>query len=155
MTFRSLSLVAFTGVFLSSVALADDAADRVKLAGAWQGESKAVWILESQGDAFHITNSLGDKKVSDFACAPGKKCEVKDMGRKVTVEMYFNGSRLVVIKTRGEEIVKLRFGMAEGDELELEVMPVAPAGKPRRSISSGKAQLSQPTPSKFGIEAAC
>jgi hypothetical protein len=129
MTFRSLSLVAFTGVFLSSIAFADDSAERAKLAGTWQGDARAVWILESQGDTFHITNSLGDKKVSEFACTLGKECEVKDAGRKVKVTMYFNGSTLWVIKARGEEIVKLRFGMAEGDALELEVIPVAPAGK--------------------------
>lgn len=130
MSFRILSLVAFTGVFLSSIAFADDSTERAKLAGTWQGEAKAVWILESQGDAFHITNSQGDKKIAEYACTLGKECEVKDAGRKIKVTLYFNGSKLVVLKTRGEEVVKLRFGAAEqADTLDLEVIPVVPDGK--------------------------
>jgi hypothetical protein len=132
MNFRISSLAALTGLVLSSIAFADDSTERAKLAGTWQadGAAKGVWILESQGDIFHITNSQGEKKVSEFACTLGKECEVKDAGRKIKVTLYFNGSKLVVIKTRGEEVVKLRFGVAEqADALELEVIPVAPDGK--------------------------
>jgi hypothetical protein len=130
MSSRILWLGAFTGAFFSSIALAEDSAERAKLAGTWQGEANAVWILESQGDAFHITNSQGDKKIVEFACTLGKECEAKDAGRKVKVTLFYNGPKLVVLKTRGEEVVKLRFGAAEaGDTLELEVIPVSPNGK--------------------------
>jgi hypothetical protein len=136
MSFRSLCLIAFAGAFLGSIAFADDATERAKLNGTWQsqggsgGAVNAVWTLDSQGDAFHITNSLGDKKIAEFACSLGKECEVKDAGRKVKVTLFFNGPKLVLLKTRGEEVVKLRFGAVEtGDALELEVIPVSPDGK--------------------------
>jgi hypothetical protein len=63
-------------------------------------------------------------------CSLGKECEVKDAGRKVKVTLFFNGPKLVVLETRGDEVVKKRFGAVEtGDTLELEVIPVAPDGK--------------------------
>jgi len=135
MGFRSLCLIGFIGVSLGSIALGDDFAERAKLTGTWQaqgegGAANAVWVLESQGDVFHITNSEGDKKIADYACNLGKECEVKDGGRKVRVTVYFNGPKLVVMETKGDEVVKRRFGAAQqGDTLELEVIPVAPAGK--------------------------
>jgi hypothetical protein len=135
MSFRSLCLIAFFGVSLHSIALADDSTERAKLAGAWQargegGAANSVWILQSQGDVFHITNSQGDKKIADYACNLGKECEVKDGGRKVKVTLFFNGTKLVVLETKGEEVLKRRFGAVEtGDTLELEVIPVVPDGK--------------------------
>jgi hypothetical protein len=134
MSFRSLYLIAFTGAFLGSIAFADDATERAKLNGTWQSQGGsaaiAVWTLDGQGDVFHITNSLGDKKIAEFACNLGKECEVKDAGRKIKVTLFFNGPKLVLLKTRGEEVVKLRFGSVEtGDALDLEVIPVSPDGK--------------------------
>jgi hypothetical protein len=131
MTFRILCISAFIGVFAGSIALADDSDERAKLTGAWQGQessgAKAVWTFESQGEAMHIVNSQGDKKIAEFACSLGKECEVKDAGRKVKVTLYFNGPKLVVLETKGEEVVKKRFGVTEtGDTLELEVIPVGP-----------------------------
>jgi hypothetical protein len=131
MSFRILCFSALIGAFFSSIALADDSEDRAKLTGSWQaqegGAAKAVWIFESQGDSLHIINSQGDKKIAEFACNLGKECEVKDAGRKVKVTLYFNGPKLVVLETRGEEVVKKRFGVIEtGDTLELEVIPVGP-----------------------------
>jgi hypothetical protein len=127
-----LGVAALIGASLSSIALADDYTDREKLAGTWQaqGAAKTVWVLESQGEGFHITNSLGDKKVAEYACGLGKECEVKDGGKKVKITLYFNGPKLVVVETKGDEVVKRRFGVAEqADTLDLEVIPVAPAGK--------------------------
>jgi hypothetical protein len=136
MSFRVVCLIGFIGVSVGSLALADDSTEREKLTGSWQSQdgsgaaAKAVWILESQGDVVHITNSQGDKKIAEYACNLGKECEVKDGGRKVKVTLYFNGPKLVVIETKGDEVVKRRFGAADqGDILELEVIPVAPAGK--------------------------
>ena len=74
---------------------------------------------------FHVTNSLGEKKIAEYACNLGKECEVKDAGRKVKVTLYFNGPNLVMLETKGEEVVKKRFGVTEkGDTLELEVIPI-------------------------------
>jgi hypothetical protein len=135
MSFRIVCLTACFGAFLSSIALADDSAERAKFNGTWQsqgekaGAAKAVWVLESQGDAFHITTAQGDKKTAEYTCTLGKECEVKDGGRKVKVMVYFNGPKLVVQETKGEEIVKRRFGAVPGDALELEVIPMTPEGK--------------------------
>jgi hypothetical protein len=137
MSFRRLYLTAFLGASLGSIALADDAEERAKLTGTWQssqgekgGAVKAVWILESQGDSYHITNSQGDKKMAEYACALVKECEVKDGGRKVKVTLFFNGSKLVLIETRGDQIVKRLFATAQtGDALDLQVIPMAPDGK--------------------------
>jgi hypothetical protein len=137
MSFRIVCLTACFGAFLSSIAFADDSAERAKLTGTWQssqGEkgvaTKAVWILESQGDAIHIINSQGDKKIAEYACALGKECEVKDGGRKVKVTLFFNGSKLVLLETRGDQVVKRLFATAQtGDILDLDVIPMTPDGK--------------------------
>lgn len=131
---RVRSWIAF-GALIGSSAMADDFAERAKLNGSWQAEgeggaAKTVWILENRGDAFHLVNSLGSKTLADFACVLGQECEVKVGGRKVKVTMYFNGTRLVELETKGEEVVKHRFGIGEtSDALDLEVIPVNPAGK--------------------------
>jgi hypothetical protein len=128
------SLIAF-GALLGSSALADDSTERAKLNGSWQAEGeggapKTVWILESRGDTFHIANSQGAKTIADFACVLGQECEVKVGGRKVKVTMYFNGTKLVEMEVKGEEVVKHRFGAGETrDALDLEVIPVTPSGK--------------------------
>jgi hypothetical protein len=44
--------------------------------------------------------------------------------------MWFNGPKLVELETKGKEVVKRRFAVAgEGDTLEIEVIPIEPAGK--------------------------
>ena len=118
----------------ATACLAQNSADREKLLGSWetgQSETHSVWTLEAQGSSLHITNSLADKKLAEFACDLGKECEVKDAGRKVKVLMYFNGPKIVVMETRGEEVFKRRFGVADpGNVLEVEMIPVVPDGKP-------------------------
>ena len=108
--------------------------DRAKLIGAWEsgeqsGETHSVWTFESQGSSMHITNSFGDRKLSEFVCQLAKECKVKDAGKSVTVMMYFNGAKLVMQETRGEEVFKRRFGVAEPNVLEVEMIPVVPDGK--------------------------
>lgn len=113
----------------------DGADDRAKLMGSWEADAQGgapahtMWKFETQGASLHITNSLGDKKMAEFVCEMGKECAVKDDGKKVTVLMYFNGSKLVVQETRGEQVFKRRFGVADpGNVLELEMIPVVPGG---------------------------
>lgn len=124
------------GLIASLTMFADDVAERAKLNGAWQAQEQsgstahAVWTLEEQGSGMRITNSQGDKKMVEFVCDLAKECEIKDAGKKVKVTVYFNGPKLVVMETRGEQVFKRRFGLAEtGDVMELEVIPVIPAGK--------------------------
>lgn len=113
-----------------TVAFAQDA-DRAKLYGSWQAQDQSgVWMIQEQGNGVHLTNSQGDRKIAEFVCDLGKECEVKDAGKKVKVTMYFNGAKLVIMETRGEEVLKRRFAVAEtGDVLEVENIPVVPSGQ--------------------------
>ncbi|HZT32053.1 MAG TPA: hypothetical protein VFA33_19350 [Bryobacteraceae bacterium] len=123
---------------LCSVAMfADTPADRAKLPGTWQREdgsgkgTNSVWVLEAKGDAFHITHSEAGQKVSEYECnTMGRECKLKDAGKQAKVSMWFNGSKLVEIETRGSDVVKRRFGVGTDDTLEVEVIPIVPNGKP-------------------------
>lgn len=121
--------VAVTG----SLASAQDDAERAKLNGAWQaqegGATQAVWTIQSTGNGMSVVSSQGDKKIVEFVCDLAKNCDAKDAGKKVKVMLYFNGPKLVVMETKGDEIVKRRFGFGQtADVMELEIMPVNPAG---------------------------
>ena len=44
--------------------------------------------------------------------------------------MWFSGPKLVELVTKGRQVIKRRFAVAEaGDTLELEVIPIQPDGK--------------------------
>ena len=133
---RTLSLI----ILLASVALADDASDRVKLTGTWQApEGKSsdgvTWTLNSTSDGVKITESQNGQKVSEFECnVAGKECEISDNGHKAKVSMWFNGAKLVELETRGSEVFKRRFSVVQPDGvLEVEVIPVVPGGKTEAS----------------------
>jgi hypothetical protein len=112
-------------------AFGEDGADRAKLTGAWQEQgSQAVWTIEQTSSGMHVTNSEGARKIAEFNCDLAKECEAKDAGKKVKVTLYFNGGKLVVMETRGDQVVKRRFGFGDApDVLELEMIPVTPEGK--------------------------
>src|SRR5690242_435160 len=106
--------------------------DRSKLVGAWSpegaGETRAPWILAAPGDAMHITHVQNDQKLLDIECnTGGRECAVKDSGKPLKVSMWFNGPKLVVMETRGNEVVKRRFHVTgDGGSLELETIPIVP-----------------------------
>lgn len=129
---------ALLGVTMCATAWAGDdpEVERAKLAGKWEMKSEAaaektpVWVVEDKGLSIHITRLMGAEKVSDFECELGKECKVKDSGKSVTEQIYFNGPKLVEIETKGGEVVKRRFEAAtEADTMQVEVMPLVPAGK--------------------------
>ena len=72
-------MTAFAALLLCVPVLADDVSDREKLLGTWQDDSSkeaTVWVLEMKGAALHITESLGNQKISEFECPPkGVDCE--------------------------------------------------------------------------------
>ena len=108
---------------------ADDPADRDKLPGAWESPDGARWVLDAKPDTVHVTQFDHDRKVSEFECnTRGRECKVNDGGKAAKVTMYFNGPRLIVMETRGSDVVKLRF-QAAGDQLKVETMPLVPQGK--------------------------
>jgi len=125
----------------SGIAVADDD-DRTKLIGSWRlqdeagHDADAVWVLESNGDSLHITHSEGVHKIAEFDCTPtGRDCSVKEAGKPTKVSLWYNGSALVELETRGSEVVKRKFGLAaDGRTLEIETTPVMPSGKPQKSV---------------------
>jgi hypothetical protein len=133
----TVSIVVLVASLFAATALADDSADRARLGGAWQiqneagTQSLAVWILEEKRDAIHITYSQGDQKFAEFECnTVGRECDMKDSGRQAKVSIWFSGPKLVELETRGSEVTKRRFAVSgQGDTMELEVIPIVPAGK--------------------------
>jgi len=128
MKLKSICLMAFVA---TTAALAQDEAQRAKLAGSWQAaDQSAVWTFEDLRYSMHVTNLQGDRKIAEYTCDLGQECEVKDAGKKVKVTLYFNGPNLVVMETRGGTTFKRRFGVEEkSDVLEMENIPIQPTGK--------------------------
>lgn len=131
----NLTVVLLLATLTAAGAPGDDASARAKLAGTWQPQESAatgVWTFEhKEGNVIHVTYSLGNQKVMDFECSTtGKDCEVKDAGKSAKASMWYSGSKLVELETKGAEVVKRRFAVApEGDSLEVEVIPIQPDGK--------------------------
>ena len=131
MSLRSLmpAVLLFAGV-----AFGDTVADRARLIGKWQQDDpagKAVWVLESKGDNLQITHSDGAQKPSEYVCnTMGRECTVQDAGKKVHLSLWYSGPKLVEMETRGSDVLKRRFAVsANGDTMEVEVIPIVPAGK--------------------------
>ncbi len=126
--------IAASLAMLAPLAFAQDDAERAKLNGSWQakeqGATQAVWTIQPQGQNMRVTSAEGDHTVAEFVCQLAKECEAKDAGKKVKVMFYFNGAKLVMMETKGDEIVKRLFGPGDAaDVMELEMIPMSPAGK--------------------------
>jgi hypothetical protein len=137
------SFVSFAAILLFAAlgsaadAVNDEASSRARLEGAWEvqetaGRDTGVWTFEhKEGDVMHITYTLGNQKVIEFECTTkGKECEIKDSGKSAKSSMWFSGSQLVELETKGGEVVKRLFAVAPaGDSLEVAVIPIQPDGK--------------------------
>lgn len=123
-----IQMTAVAALLLSVPVLADDVSDRAKLLGTWQDDSSkaTVWVLEMRGDALHITESLGDQKVSEFHCPPkGAECEGTVKGMKAVMTMYYQGPALVQFETIGAAVTRRRFtATGQLDMMDIEVMPI-------------------------------
>jgi hypothetical protein len=128
-------LAALVGLFLlmCAGAVGDDDADRGKLIGKWKpvssGEGGEEWVLETVGDSLRLSHSLKQKADQVECNIMGKDCEVKLAGHKAKVSFWFNGSMLVEMETRGTEVIKRRFKIADNDTLKLETVQIVPPGK--------------------------
>ncbi len=85
--------------------------------------------------------------MAEFECdTTGRECAAKDSGRSVKISLWFNGSTLVALETKGEEVVKRRFAVAgTGEEMDVELIPVVSKSKPETAhfkrakvVASGK-----------------
>ena len=134
---KPIHLTAVLLLSLGAAARADDQSDRQKLIGSWElqgatGNGPAsAWTFSASQTSIRVTELDGGNKVADFACrTDGTSCETKSAGKKTTVSMWHLGPRLVVMETKGAEVVKRRFRiLPQGDVMEMEVIPDVPAGK--------------------------
>jgi len=131
----NMYMTAFAVLLLGVPVLGDDASARAQLMGAWQqqdasGKGISVWVVETKGNALHITNSQGDQKLSEIECKPGGECEGTASGKKSKVTMYFNGPTLVQLETVGSDVIKRQFTVREQpDMMEIEVIPIIGSAK--------------------------
>ena len=122
-------------LLFSAAGLLADGADREKLIGTWEShaerETHAGWVLRSNGDLLHITRTENDRNVSDFECNTlGRECDVKEAGKPMKVSIWFNGPKLVMMETRGNDVLKRRFHATDdGKEIEMETILIVPQGK--------------------------
>jgi hypothetical protein len=114
---------------------ADDTTDRGKLMGSWQMEAAAAagagWSFTAQGDSVKVTEVESGNTVADFVCGTdGTPCNVKISGKKVSVSLWYNGPKLVVLEQRGSETVERKFMVANvADQMQVEVLDMATGGK--------------------------
>jgi len=105
------------------------------LVGAWESPGDdsihANWMLSVDGDKLHITRLENDRKLADFQCnTAGRECDVKESGKPMKVSIWYNGPKLVMMETRGNDVVKRRFhAVKDGNEIEVEIIPIVPQGK--------------------------
>ncbi len=102
------------------------------ISGTWQAGDKSTDLVVEQTDGnVHVTEQCGGKTLLDYTCkSNGKDCLFKDEGKKATVSIYFNGPKLVEIRTRGNVVMKRRFGLKDnGKTLEVDQMPITLPGK--------------------------
>jgi len=131
---RIAALLAMAALLAGS-AFAGDDSDRTQIMGTWKladGPSDAqVWTFEAKGDLIHVVYSSGGHAVLDFECDSfGHDCATKDAGRAAKVSMWFAGSKLVAMESRGNTVSKRTFGVTgEGAAMDLEYAPLAPSGK--------------------------
>jgi hypothetical protein len=130
---HNTTVVSLGILFCAAAWAADDMADREKLMGQWQMEAAGVtWSFIPQGDSVKVTEVEGGSKVADFICnTEGTPCDVKISGKKASVSLWYNGGKLVELEQKGSETVRRRFTIAPAtaDQMELEVVQIAPAGK--------------------------
>jgi len=133
----NLRVVAQTTLLLSIVGFTYGD-DRGSLVGTWESQSggdtggRATWVLEEKGEIWHIAYSEGNQKPAEFDCAAdGRECTVKESGHAAKISLWFSGPMLVELETKGSEVIKRRFAIAErGDEMNVEVIPVVSKVKP-------------------------
>ena len=128
-----IALAMIIGLAFAVCAAGDQAEDRAKLSGTWATESASgkpmTWVIEQKADTAHFVNSEGDQKAADFECSTrGKECEIAESGKQAKISMWFNGSSLVQMETKGSDVTRRKFSI-DGDKMSVEIVPIAPEGK--------------------------
>jgi len=105
--------------------LADTQADRDSLIGTWtENGGTHGWVIENSANGLHMTQIDASAPIADFTCATdGHDCDTKISGKKAKVSLYYNGSALVQLETRGDTVTKRKFSIS-GNGLKVEVTPM-------------------------------
>ena len=121
--------VLLCGFLMAAAALAQDD-DRPNLSGRWQiseGGSGGTLSIEAKDDSLHYAEAARNV---EFDCTTdGKECSITDGGHKAKVSLWYNGGSLVMLETKGNDVVKRRLTLTNASTLEMEVIPIVPPGK--------------------------
>ena len=119
--------------FCTSAYVFGDAPASPDFSGTWQSESDGAvkWVLKQDDGKIHIQELRGSGVEADYSCPlGGTECNIEDSGHSEKTCLYFNGPKLVELRTRGEDVVKRRFTLSDGGKtMELELLPISPPGK--------------------------
>ncbi|HVW85710.1 MAG TPA: hypothetical protein VHB50_13570 [Bryobacteraceae bacterium] len=103
------------------------------LSGTWvlQKDNAVKLTLQETGDKIHVQETKGGDVTANYTCnLDGKDCSFKEEGHAAKVSLWFNGPKLVELRTRGNEVTKRRFTVADdGKSMEVEVLPISTPGK--------------------------
>jgi hypothetical protein len=132
---RFLLLLACAGVALSQAA-------RPNFNGTWKFDAakstlkhskvaEHTWKIEAIRDKIQFAETSKDdgKETSrTWECSTkGQECQVDDAGTQCKVSMFYNGDALMEFRTRGEDISRRSYKLAEdGKTLEVEITYIAP-----------------------------
>lgn len=102
-------------VFAAS-AFAQDSAKPV-FSGTWTlpNDPSEKLVVEQTDSGVHVQEMKGNETKMDYKCnLDGKDCDFKEDGHPAKVSLWFNGPKLVELVTRGKNVVRRRFTLADG-----------------------------------------
>jgi hypothetical protein len=113
--------------------LAAQTAPAPSLSGTWVlGKDPSVkLVVEQTPEKVHVKELKADEVRTEYTCnLDGKDCSIKEEGHSAKVALWFNGPKLVELRTRGSEVTRRRFTLAsDGKSLEVELSPMSSPGK--------------------------
>jgi len=126
-----LALGAFVCLLAGGVAAAQTSPPA--LSGTWvlRKDPSVKLVVEQTPDKIHVQEFRGDQVLTEYTCnTVGKDCEMQEEGHPAKVSLWFNGSKLVELRTKGNEVTRRRFTLApDGHSLEVELSALSNNGK--------------------------
>ncbi len=103
------------------------------LSGTWvlTKDTTVRLVVEQMAEKIHVKELKGDDVRTEYTCNfDGKDCAIKEEGHAARVALWFNGPKLVELRTHGNEVTRRRFTLAtDGKSLEVELSPMSSPGK--------------------------
>jgi len=125
-----------------STALCQNADDHSNLAGKWQidparsdgTDGITLNIQVNSDDSIHYRRDTQAGGTAEFTCTTdGKECDMTDAGHKAKISLWYNGSALVMMETKGNNVLKRKLTVT-GATLEMQVIPIVPQGRTDKLI---------------------